>query len=97
MLRVLRALKKVLTADDDMLSALYVKSKAWDQNQVSMSTEDLRKAFARKIGLRILLDVGQLKKTIKNGVDLKVWVYYDSHGGIRLRSRITATRLADQR
>jgi len=77
-LRVLRALKKVLTADDDMLSAMYVKAKAWDHNQASMSTEELRRAFARKIALRILLDVGQLKKTIKNGVEMKVWVYYDS-------------------
>jgi len=77
-LRVLRALKKVLTADDDQLSGLYVKSKAWDQNQQGMTTEDLRKAFARKIGLRILLDLGQLKKTIKNGAEQKVWVYYDS-------------------
>jgi len=77
-LRVLRALKKVLTADDDVLSAIYVKAKAWDHNQVSMSTEDLRRAFARKIALRMLLDVGQLRRTIKNGVDLKAWVYYDS-------------------
>jgi hypothetical protein len=81
-LRVLRALKKMLTADDDPLSAMYVKSKAWDHNQTSMTTEDLRKAFARKIGLRMLLDVGQLKKTIKNGVDQKVWVYYDSQEGL---------------
>jgi hypothetical protein len=80
-IRVLRALKKVLAADDDQLSGLYGKSKAWDQNQKSMSTEDLRKAFARKIGLRILLDIGQLKKTIKNGVEQKVWVYYDSQEG----------------
>ncbi len=77
-LRVLRSLKKVLTADDDQLSALYVKSKAWGQNQTSMSTEDLRRAFARQIGLRILLDVNQLRKTIKNGVDQRVWIYYDS-------------------
>lgn len=80
-LRVLRALKKVLTADDDMLSAIYVKAKAWDHNQVSMSTEELRKAFARKIALRMLLDIGQLKKTIKNGVEQKVWIYYDSAEG----------------
>jgi hypothetical protein len=80
-LRVLRALKKALAADDDQLSGLYAKSKAWDQNQQSMSTEDLRKAFARKIGLRILLDLGQLKKTIKNGVEQKVWIYYDSQEG----------------
>jgi hypothetical protein len=78
-LRVLRALKKTLTADDDTLSAIYAKSKAWDQNQVTMSTDDLRKAFARKPGLRILLDVGQLKKTIKNGVETKVWIYYDAN------------------
>lgn len=77
-LRVLRLLKKVQTADEEVLSAVYVKSKAWDQNQVNMSTEDLRKAFARKMGLRILLDVGQLRKTIQNGVKTGVWVYYDS-------------------
>lgn len=80
-LRILRALKKVLTADDDPLSGLFVKSKAWDQNQQSLSTEDLRKAFARKISLRILLDQGQLKKTIKNGVEQRVWIYYDSQEG----------------
>jgi hypothetical protein len=77
-LRVLRALKKTLTADDEALSAIYVKSKAWDLNQVSMSTEDLRRAFARKPGLRILMAVDQLKRTIKNGVDTKVWIYYDA-------------------
>lgn len=77
-LRVLRALNKVLTADDEALPAAYVKTKAWDLNQVSITTEDLRKAFARKIGLRMLLDIGQLKKTIQNGVKTSVWIYYDS-------------------
>ncbi|MGB8648103.1 MAG: DUF499 domain-containing protein, partial [Anaerolineae bacterium] len=77
-LRVLRALKKVQTADEEILSAAYVKSKAWDQNQQLMSTEDLRKAFARKIGLRQLLDIGQLRKTIQNGVQTGAWLYYDS-------------------
>jgi len=80
-LRVLRLLKKVQTADEEILSAVYVKSKAWDQNQVSMTTEDLRKAFARKIGLRILLDVGQLRKTVQNGVKTGIWIYYDSVDG----------------
>lgn len=78
-LRVLRLLNKVLTADDDPLSAMYVKAKAWEQNQVSMTTEDLRKAFARKIGLRILLDVGQLRKTVQNGVKTGAWLYYDTN------------------
>jgi len=78
-LRVLRALSKVLTADDETLSAMFVRSKAWDQNQTSMSTEELRKAFARKNGLKILLDVGQLRKTIQNGVKTATWIYYDSN------------------
>ena len=77
-LRVMRALGKVLTADDEPLQALYVKAKAWDLKQESMSTEDLRKAFARKISLRMILDINQLKKTIQNGVKTGVWLYYDS-------------------
>jgi len=77
-LRVLRLMNKVLTADDEVLSAMYVKSKGWEPNQTSMTTEDLRKAFARKIGLRILLDVNQLKKTIQNGIKTGTWVYYDT-------------------
>jgi len=77
-LRVLRALKKVQTSDEEVLSAAYVKSKAWDQNQASMTTEDLRKAFARKVSLRMLLDLNQLKKTIQNGVQTNTWLYYDA-------------------
>ena len=77
-LRVLRSLKKVITADDELQSAKWLKSKAWGRNQASMTTEDLRKSFARKIGLKILLDLGQLRKTIENGVKTKVWIYYDT-------------------
>lgn len=44
----------------------------------AISTEDLRRAFARRMGLRILLDLNQLKKTIRNGVSQGVWIYYDS-------------------
>jgi hypothetical protein len=77
-LRVLRAMDKVITADDQPLAAQFVRSRAWDVNQTHMTTEDLRKAFARKVGLRMLLDVAQLRKTIANGVQSGVWVYYDS-------------------
>jgi hypothetical protein len=78
LIRFLRAVKRVQTADDDELSAFYVKSRAWDEHQTDMSTEDLRRAFARKISLRILLDIGQLRKTILNGVRTGVWLYYDA-------------------
>jgi hypothetical protein len=82
---VLRALfqqQKTLTGDSPTLAAAYVKSRAWDANQVSVTTEDLRKAFARRLGLPILLDLNQLKKTIHNGVKNTLWIYYDAEAGL---------------
>jgi hypothetical protein len=81
-LRVLKQLQKVLTADDQVLSAAFVKAKAWDAGQGMISTEDLRRAFARRMGLRILLDLNQLKKTIRNGIAQGVWIYYNSAEGV---------------
>jgi hypothetical protein len=75
-LRVLKQLQKVLTADDATLPAAFVKAKAWDTSQSTISTEDLRRAFARRLGLRILLDPNQLKKTIRNGITQRTWIYY---------------------
>ncbi len=77
-LRALSQQNKVLTGNDPTLAAAYVKSRAWDTNQMSMTTEELRKAFARRLGLPILLDLNQLKRTILNGVKSSVWVYYDA-------------------
>ena len=74
---VLRDLEKVLTGDDSPLSAQYVKAKAWVRGRHRMSTEDLRKEFGKRLGLRILLDATQLKRTIKNGCAQGVWVYHD--------------------
>jgi hypothetical protein len=97
LLKILRQLHKLQTADDEVLSAMYVKSRAWEPGQTSMSTEDLRKAFARKISLRILLDNGQLKKTIQNGVKTDAWVYYDAQEefGYDSDSPPPAWRIAD--
>ncbi len=77
-LRVLKQLQKVLTADDPTLPAAFVKARAWDAGQVTISTEDLGRAFARRMGLRILLDLNQLKKTIRNGISQGTWIYYDT-------------------
>ena len=77
-LRVLKQLQKVLTADDPTLPAAFVKARAWDAGQVTISTEDLGRAFARRMGLRILLDINQLKKTVRNGINQGVWIYYDT-------------------
>lgn len=76
--RVLHSLQKVRTADDNPLPAAYLKTKAWDLNQVEMSTEELRRAFARKVSLPLLLDVSQLRSTIENGIKTRQWIYYDT-------------------
>jgi len=96
-LRALKQQKKVLTGDEPTLAAAYVKSRAWDTNQVSMTTEDLRQAFARRLGLPILLDLNQLKKTILNGVKSGVWVYYDAAAemGYDYESPPPAARIGD--
>jgi len=80
-LKVLKGLDKVLTADDRPLNAQYVKAKAWTQNAVTMTTEDLRRAFCQRLGLKMLLDINQLKKTIKEGVQRGVWIYYVASEG----------------
>lgn len=76
--RVLHNLQKVRTSDDNPLPAAYLKTKAWDKNQAEMSTEDLRRAFARKVSLPLLLDVNQLQRTLENGVKTRQWIYYDT-------------------
>jgi len=74
-LRVLHQLEKVLTADDKPLPAAYVKSKAWPAGKDDVTTGDLRRAFAQRLSLRILLDVNQLKRTIRDGCRVGTWVY----------------------
>jgi hypothetical protein len=36
----------------------------------------VRKEFARRISLPLLLDINQLKKTIKGGIQAEEWIYY---------------------
>lgn len=81
-LRALSQQQKTLSGNDPALAAAFVKSRAWDTNQVSMTTEELRQAFARRLALPILLDLNQLKKTVANGIKAQVWVYYDAAAGV---------------
>lgn len=78
LLGVLRQLQKVLTAEDPEMPAAYVKAKAWSHGQPSVTTADLQREFCKRIGLKILLDVNQLKKTVKKGCEQGVWVYFDA-------------------
>lgn len=81
-LKVLKSLDKVLTADDNPLNPQYLKAKAWPPNTPSMTTEDLKRAFAQRLGLRMLLDINQLKRSIKDGVSKGIWVYYHTDEGV---------------
>ncbi len=77
-LRVLKGLEKVLTADDKPLNPQYLKAKAWPTGTPALSTEELRRAFAQRLALKMLLNVDQLKHTIRDGIAKGVWVYYPS-------------------
>lgn len=81
-LRVLRGLEKVLTADDPGMPAAFVKAKAWPANRDSVTTEELRKAFAQKMSLKMLLDPNQLKRTVKDGITRGDWIYYSAEEGM---------------
>lgn len=77
-LRALRQQQKALTGNEPLLAAAYVRGRAWDVQQKQLTTEELRQAFARRLGLPLLFDLNQLKKTILNGIKAQVWVYYDA-------------------
>lgn len=81
-LRALKTLEKVLTADDAPLNAQYVKAKAWPANASSISTEDLRRAFAQRLALKMLLNIDQLKRTIRDGAAKGVWIYFSTAEGV---------------
>lgn len=75
-LRALKGLGKTLTSDDPPKAPAWLKAKAWGVNQKQISTEEVRKEFARRISLPLLLDINQLKKTIKGGIQAEEWIYY---------------------
>jgi len=77
LLRFLKQIEKVITAETPMLSGRYVRARAWDVGMVKISTQGLLDMFARKTSLRMMLDVNQIKKTITNGIEQGDWVYYD--------------------
>lgn len=76
-LRTLRELGKVLTADDADVAPAFVRQKAWPANAERTTPRQLQKEFASRIGLKILLDVNKLKETIRLGIRANQWLYFD--------------------
>ncbi len=81
LIKVLRQLNKVLTADDDALGPLYVEDKLWPDSRDHMSTEELRRAFCKKRSMPIILAPDKLKETIRRGIEEGNWVYWDGQRG----------------
>jgi hypothetical protein len=81
LIKVLRQLGKVLTADDDALGPLYVEDKLWPDSRDHLSTEELRRAFCKKRAMPIVLAPEKLKETIRRGIEDGSWVYWDAQRG----------------
>lgn len=73
----LTQLEKLLTGDSKPMAPQFVNSRAWVHGQDQMTTQDMKREFAKRTGLKILLDPDQLKKTIRMGVSNGIWIYHD--------------------
>jgi hypothetical protein len=94
-LRVLRDLDRVITADSPDIAPKFVRDKAWPQNAERVTTLQLRQQFAMSPSLRMLLDVNKLKEAIKLGVRTGQWLYYDPRRGCAWSKESTTTPLIE--
>lgn len=74
--RVLRELDKLRLGDDSPPPPAYVRARAWEGQRGSVSTEDIRRAFAQRVSLPMIADPNLLKRTIRDGIRAGEWVYY---------------------
>lgn len=94
-LRVLRDLDRVLTADSPDIAPKFVRDKAWPANAERVTTLQLRQEFASRVGLKMLLDVNKLREAIKLGVRNGQWLYYDPRRGCAWSKDSTTTPLVE--
>lgn len=95
LIKVLRQLNKVLTADDDALGPLYVEDKLWPDSRDHLSTEQLRRAFCKKRSMPIVLAPEKLKETIRRGIEDGSWVYWDGQRGYGSTHPLPSIALVD--
>ena len=80
-LGMLREVGKVRTADDKGIPPLFVRQKAWPANAERVSPLRIRKEFAARVGLPVLLDINLLKEAVKLGIKAGQWLYFDPAQG----------------
>ncbi|MER3412006.1 MAG: hypothetical protein C4305_06735, partial [Thermoleophilia bacterium] len=94
-LRVLRELDRVLTADSADIAPKFLRDKAWPANAERVTTLQLRQRFAELPALKMLLDVNKLKEAVKLGVRSGQWLYYDPRRGCAWSKESTTTPLVE--
>ena len=76
-IKALRDLSKVKSADDNPMSPALIKRDTFGKDEGRVKTSDLFDRFAEKVKLPLLLEPTYLKAIIKAGVKGKEWIYYD--------------------
>ena len=94
-LRTLRDLDRVLTADSPDLAPKFVRDRAWPANAERVTPLQLRQEFASRVTLKILLDLNKLKEVIKLGVRTGHWLYYDPRRGCAWGKESSTTPLVE--
>ncbi len=94
-LRVLREHDRVITAESSPIAPRFLRDKVWPANADRVTPLELRQQFAMRPGLRMLLDVNQLKEAIKLGVRNGQWLYYDPRRGCAWSKDSTTTPLVE--
>lgn len=73
----LSAMEKTLAAGDRPLDPLYIRDKLGKQAESALPTEELVRIFARRSDLKMILDKGQLRTLVADGIRQGVWEYQD--------------------
>ena len=75
LLETLVGLNKALKPDDEPLDPEYVKHNVWRGEETYLSALELRRRFAQKPSVPIILDPDMFKRIIQKGVEKGAWVY----------------------
>jgi hypothetical protein len=76
-LRILRELNNVKSADDAPLPPALVKRDAFGKEESAVSLRSLFDRFGERVRLPLLLEPTYLKEIVRLGIRSKEWVYYD--------------------
>lgn len=86
---------KIVRDQDHRPSARYALERAWNPGEASLSTMELKRRFAKKPNLHILLNPDILKSTVRDGVENGLWVYWSKDGVYKRESAPVPIQISD--